>query len=228
MLKPFSLVDLFRIPQHGENLNGFVLRKDVKRCKSNTMTINTDWFKNLMADRRLSQRELAKKIGIDHSALSLALRGKRQMKMTEAADLARLLGVPVAEVMENAGIQSDTRTVPMRGFVDGHGEMHTEETDERVPSPNAMALGSFALQCRTASSPMDHMDGWILFVTKPVGHVPADAIGKFCLCRLKDGVHVIGQLKRGYKRGRYNIVSAGVQINDAELEWAAPITHIET
>jgi transcriptional regulator with XRE-family HTH domain len=192
------------------------------------MTINTDWFKSLMADRRISQRELAKKIGVDHSALSLAFRGKRNMKMAEAADIARLLGVPVAEVMENAGIQSDAKSVPLRGFVDGHGEMHSEESDERIPAPHAMALGSFAIQCRTSSSPLEYMDGWLLFVAKPVDHVSAEVVGKFCLCRLVDGVQVIGTLRRGYKRGRYNLINANSQMTDVDVQWAAPILYIET
>lgn len=220
--------DAFRIPQHGRKLNGGMLRSCVTRCKASTMSVNTHWFKSLMADRNVSQRELAKRIGIDHSALSLALRGKRQMKMVEAAGIARLLGVPVAEVMENAGIQADTRTVPLRGYVDGHSEMHTEESDERVPSPHAMPLGSFALQCRTASSPIDHMDGWMLFVQRPIDSIPADTIGRFCLCRLANGMQIVGTLRRGYKRGRFNIVTASSQFNDVELEWASPITHIET
>ena len=192
------------------------------------MAINTDWFKGLMADRRISQRELAKRLGVDHSALSLAFRGKRQMRMAEAADLARLLGVPVAEVMENAGIQADTMTVPLRGFVDGHGEAHIKEDEERVTSPHAMAVGSFALQCRTSSSPLEYMDGWMLFVTKPLDQIPTGAQGKFCLVKISDGVQVIGTLKRGYKRGRYNIINAGSQINDADVDWAAPILYIET
>lgn len=181
-----------------------------------------------MADRRISQRELAKRLGVDHSALSLAFRGKRQMKMTEAADLARLLGVPVSEVMENAGIQGDSSTVPMRGFVDGHGEMHTEESDERVASPHAMTSGSFAVQCRTSASPLEYMDGWMLFVTRPLDSIPNEALGKFCLIRLNDGVQVVGTLKRGYKRGRFNIISAGSQMNDVDVEWASPISYIET
>lgn len=218
----------FRLSQHGRKLNRGMLRSCVTRCNDDTMSINTHWFKSLMADRNVSQRELARRIGIDHSALSLALRGKREMKMAEAAGIARLLGVPVAEVMENAGITADTRTVPLRGYVDGHSEMHTEESEERIPSPHAMPVGSFALQCRTAASPIDHMDGWILFVQRPVDSIPAEAIGRFCLCRLVNGVQIVGTLRRGYKRGRFNIITAASQFNDVELEWASPVTYIET
>lgn len=193
------------------------------------MSINTDWFKGLMADRRISQRELAKKLGIDHSALSLTFRGKRNMKMTEAAELARLFGVPVAEVMENAGVHADTRTVPFRGWIDGHGELHLEPSNHRISSPQPMPLGSFAVQYRTNGTPLEHLDGWMCFVRTPQDGVPHECINKFCLTKLDEGVQMVGVVKRGYQRGRYNLVmSAAQQINDVVLEWAAPILYIET
>lgn len=220
---------VFRITQHGENLNTYLLRLHVSWCKDSTMAINTDWFKGLMADRRISQRELAKRLGVDHSALSLAFRGKRQMKMSEAADLARLLGVPVSEVMENAGIQAESKTVPFRGWIDSHNEFHSEDSETRIPSPTVMPVGSFAIQYRTSGTPMEHLDGWMMFVRAPREGVPPECFNKLCLVRLSEGVQMTGVVKRGYQKGRYNLVmNAAQQINDVQLDWAALITHIET
>lgn len=65
---------------------------------------NTRWFQNRIADVRLSQRRVAKHLGLDPAAVSLMIRGKRKMSAAEAAELARLLGVTVNEVMRHAGI----------------------------------------------------------------------------------------------------------------------------
>lgn len=65
---------------------------------------NTRWFQNRIADVRLSQRRVAKHLGLDPAAVSLMIRGKRKMSAAEAAELARLLGVTVNDVMHHAGI----------------------------------------------------------------------------------------------------------------------------
>lgn len=193
------------------------------------MSVNTKWFKGLMADMGISQRELAKRIGINHSALSLTLRGKRTMKMSEAAELARLLGRPVSEVMENCGIQADATTVPLRGWVDSHNELHQEPDTVRITTPVPLPVGSFAIQYRTSGTIMEHVDGWMMFVWAPSAGVPNEAIGKLCLVKVQDGMQMTGVVKRGYRRGAYNLImSAAQQLNDINIEWAAPIVFIET
>lgn len=61
--------------------------------------MDTNWFRDRLADRGLSQRALARIMGLDAAAVSLMLRGRRVMKLTEAAEIARLLGVPAEDVM---------------------------------------------------------------------------------------------------------------------------------
>lgn len=73
--------------------------------------IDTRWFKDRLADRRLSQRQLAKRMGLDPAAVSLMLRGMRKLSAAEAADLARQLGVSTDEVLARAG---STPTIPAR------------------------------------------------------------------------------------------------------------------
>ena len=52
--------------------------------------MDTNWFRDRLADRGLSQRALARHMGLDAAAVSLMLRGRRVMKLTEAAEIARL------------------------------------------------------------------------------------------------------------------------------------------
>lgn len=145
------------------------------------MSINTHWFQNRLADRRLSQRGLAKKLGLDPAAVSLMFRGKRRMQMHEAADVAHLLGVTMNEVLEHAGIRAPTnghptapqhldlleRSVPLVYWMDGEGELHTIEPGERVDITASLDEDVVACQCRTAMSPLQHMDRWLLFFAAP-------------------------------------------------------------
>lgn len=66
--------------------------------------VDTGWFQGRLADKRMSQRRLASLMGLDPGAVSLALRGKRKLKAGEVADIARLLGVDVADVMLHLGV----------------------------------------------------------------------------------------------------------------------------
>ena len=48
------------------------------------MPMQTEWFKQKLAERKLSQRQLAKLMGLDPAAVSLMLRGQRKMTNEEA------------------------------------------------------------------------------------------------------------------------------------------------
>lgn len=193
------------------------------------MTIDTKWFRERLAEAGLSQRQLAKKLGLDQSAVSLTFTGRRRMQFKEAADIARLMGLPVSDVLQHAGVPIDAGkpTVPMCSIYDGHGESHCIgiETAERIVPPQPMPEGSTAVQCRTAGSPIEHMDGWVLFCEPPTEKVP---LGQFCRVKIRNGIKVIGVVRKNYKKGRYNISGPCCSITDADIEWVQPITSIRT
>jgi transcriptional regulator with XRE-family HTH domain len=191
------------------------------------MPVNTRWFQDRLSDRGMSQRGLARALGLDAAAVSLMLRGKRQMKLTEAADIARLLGVPVDDVLASAGVRLDSggAEVPLDGYIDGAGEFHFERMGS-VPHPGAgIPVDVSAVQCRTAGSPLAHMDGWLLFghAKGPASGVPADAIGRMSWCRLKNGVIFLAAPTRSYHRGKWNLDGPAASSRDVELEWATPV-----
>jgi transcriptional regulator with XRE-family HTH domain len=66
-------------------------------------SIDTRWFQGRLMDRQISQRKLAKHLGLDPAAVSLMLRGKRKATAQEVAEIARTLGVGVDEVMARLG-----------------------------------------------------------------------------------------------------------------------------
>lgn len=152
------------------------------------------------------------------------------MQMTEAADIARLLGVPIDEVMRHAGIEAPgdeseitDLSVPLVYWIDGHCEMHALDAGERVKIAAALPDDVIAAQCRTAMSPMEHMDRWLLFFEAPkrTGIRP-DALGKYSVARLVGGMMTIGYLRPGYSAGKHAL-HRGTSITEAEVEWATPV-----
>ncbi len=156
------------------------------------------------------------------------------MQMHEAADVARLLGVSLDEVLAHAGIRpprtesefSDL-TVPLVHWMDGQGEMHAIEPGERIEIKSALPEDVIACQCRTAMSQIEHMDRWVLFFQAPLkAGVQPDAVGRFSVMRLQGGVMTAGHLRQGYKRGTY-AVHGPMNLMDATVEWATPVVLIQ-
>lgn len=202
---------------------------EVVTAEHSTMNIDAQWFKERLAERQMSQRQLAKKLGIDQSAISLTLAGKRRMQFKEAAEIARLIGSPVSEVLRHAGVpvEEGQQTVPFTGFLDGTGEIHCFEPEglDRIRTPHPMPEGSAVIQCRTSDSALSFMDGWLLF-RNPPNEVPV--LDQFSVIRIKNGIRTAGIVRRGYRTGRWNITGPAFQATDVELEWSAPITAIKT
>lgn len=72
----------------------------VCQCSGN---MNTLWFRNQLKDKHLSQRGLARLLDIDSAAVSLMLRGRRRMTMSEAHRISNILALPVTEIMLTDG-----------------------------------------------------------------------------------------------------------------------------
>lgn len=191
---------------------------------------DTRWFHDRMAERKISQRELARRIGIDPAGLSLTLRGKRTMRMHEAVDLARLLGVPLLELLVRSGVDHPMPPgdIAVTGWLDAHGEVHCEPDLGAIQRPHGLPTDTTAVQCRTAGSDLDYMDGWLLFVSRPVEPPTIDHLGRLCLVRLTGSVIYLAQLRRGYAPGRWNLAGPVAHATDVAVDWTAPVLNIRT
>ena len=188
--------------------------------------VNRRYFESLMQDKELSLRALARRMSMSHSQLSLAFSGSRRLKLEEASQLASIFGRPLHEIVENAGISvrsAEGRRVSVIGSVRGDGTvaLHTDGTVERTSAPQDMPEDSIAVQCRTAGSALDFMDGWIFFAPALAGIYPA-ILGRFALVRIKGGPTVVATVKRGYREGTHNL-SGPFQQESVTLEAATPV-----
>lgn len=98
---------------------------------------DTRWFRERLSDAQLSQRKLAQHLHLDPAAVSLMLRGKRKMSTKEATELAKLLRVPVQEVVLRAG---NTATVPV-----GHTVQFNPPEPDMLELPVPLEGGGAAL-----------------------------------------------------------------------------------
>lgn len=69
-----------------------------------TGPVDKAWFEDQLRNNEISARQLAKKMDLDPSALSLIFSGGRRLKNDEAAALALNLNVSLADVLSHAGV----------------------------------------------------------------------------------------------------------------------------
>jgi len=196
---------------------------------------NTSWFTAKLADKRLSQRQLARLMGIDASAVSLMLRGKRKMDVKEAGEVARLLGVHVDEVLRHAGVavpnaqvMPGAGRVPVTGWIDDEGVVHRGgvlgPTVVESP-PMADSSQGAALRFQTG----DVSDGWLAFY-RPSDGVSLEAVGRLCVVGTETGLEALRVVRRGYESGTWSLTPyRGVARQEsALLVSAAPVMWVRT
>jgi len=192
--------------------------------------INKAWFKEQLVRHKVSQRALAKRIGVDPAAISYMLSGTRRMSMDEAKAIADVLLVPVTEVMRQAGIEvlDDVRKVPIAGYI-GQGSVVTllpKGTHDSAIAPPDVPVGSFALQVRLVQTTFD---GWLYYVSGQQ-QAPEQVLDRLCIIALDDGRLLQGIVRRGYKRELYNVVlspDGEAVMENMKIAWAACVLWIQ-
>lgn len=191
------------------------------------MPINKRYFSDLMKDRKISLRETARRMDIWPAALSRSLDGKRKMQLPEAVQLARILSVPLAEVMLNAGIEQ-AQVAGRRCSIIGHVldgavvEPVPAGVIERISIPDGLADDVAAVQTHTSETAAGFADGWVTFIGPEVD--PSDCLGCYALVSIEDDGWVMGTIRRGYSPGTWNVFLSLRSQNDhrknVRITWA--------
>jgi plasmid maintenance system antidote protein VapI len=191
--------------------------------------MNTEWFRERLKDKHISQRGLAKLLEIDPAAASLMLRDKRKMTTHEAHQISQILGVQFNEIIRQAGIEvsDDVSRVSITSFMDEEGNVSllAPHTYDAVVGPADCPHGTYAVQVR---SPATVKDGWLLFVS-PTQSGPTENVDKLCSCATSEGKQLIGVIRRGYRRETHNLIlwPSNNIASDVKLVWSSTILWIK-
>lgn len=188
------------------------------------MPVNKRYFSDLMKDRKLSLREVARRMEVWPAALSRSLDDKRKMQMEEAVSLARILSVPLAEVLVNAGIEQAIVTARRCNII---GHVHEgavveplpDDVIERVAIPDGIADDVVAVQAHTSETPAAYADGWVTFLGPQMDAV--DCLGMYSLVAVEGNGWMLGTIRRGYSPGTFNVFKPmREQLKNVRIEWA--------
>jgi transcriptional regulator with XRE-family HTH domain len=194
--------------------------------------VNKQWFLAAFEAMKISQNQMADKLGIDRSAMSRTLDGKRRAKRAEIVKLAALLGVPEKEVAYNFGELSTTEaeemvTANITDFATG-GSMRVVATKTDIPILVPPTISAKACRVIQVKNPNGFMDGVKLFYY-PTKKVAPGAVGDLCVIQRKgEAEFYLRQVSRGSGVGRYDLENKFSPIGervetDVLLQSAAPI-----
>ena len=178
--------------------------KAVKHPLSIQGEIDTTWFRNLLADCKITQRKLADTLNRHPAAVTLLLRGKRRMLPKDASAIAELTGAPLMEVMRRAGvpIPTDPGSLPVDLEADDQGTVKKSRRVLRTPAAPGMTSRASVVRWNGLGAE----SGWLLYFDAPGAGVPPEAIGRVCLVTVKGmpGQYV-RVVRNGYGAGKFNL-----------------------
>lgn len=200
-------------------------------------TVDTQWFKDRLADKDLSQRGYGKLVGMEPGAVTRMLSGFRGMTPDDAVAFASITGTHLDEVLRRAGVEPPPQdakgTVPVVGVVNDQGIIESKgvTAPKRVTRPPECPAEAVALRYRAPESASAMMDGW-LFYYAGAERVPPEAIGRVCVLQLANkGPAMLGTLRRGYAAGTYSVrpwALGGEVLENVLVERASPVLWIKT
>lgn len=121
----------------------------------------------------------------------------------------------------------DSETVPLVGYVGAGAETHlfaeSQGPFDEVPAPHNASSSTVAVEVR-GESLGSFFDRWLVFYDDIRRPVTADLVGKLCVLGLTDGRILVKKLKRGQRRGRFDLLSnVEPPIYDVMIDWAARV-----
>src|SRR5262245_45951243 len=122
--------------------------------------MDVNWFHEALARVGASQADLARHLRLAPSAISRMIKGERQMKLLEAAQIAQFLGQSPEEVMRYAGATPEpgpAPTTPRRGRPPGSGTGVAARPRAAEPIPiRSAARGGSGQQMFLADGPIGY------------------------------------------------------------------------
>lgn len=204
-----------------------------------TKNVDKDWFLQKLREKRSSVRKLAKHLEIDPSAVSRALSGQRKIRIDEATNIAKFLGVTVSEVLNHTGvydsINKEKRNILLAAEINKNGQIVNIPNPKPLSSPfitRAHAAISWAdnheiiaAQIRASDGPLVMFDDAIVLF-RPSEQIELDAIGFLAICRSRRDEQIMARIERARKTGEALIIRIDGKADEVTLETATPVLAI--
>lgn len=195
--------------------------------------INARWFVARIESMGLSQRKFAEKVHLHHVLVHRLLHGNREFSLEEATAFSRVLGVPLDEIILQAGIRGFAEgagskdTLTITGWIDGELVVHWEAPrgTKIAPRPESSAKGVQVIRFQTGGTKLDAFDGALAYFQHNA-KLNGECLGRQCVVSLKGGEEwLLCVVRRGYQGGTYNLekLNGELLMENAIVDSASPL-----
>lgn len=178
-------------------------------------------LKALRNSAKMTQQQAADAMGLSKGGYVKVEDGDRRLTADYISRAARAFGVREADVIEGA-----PRVVPVVGYVGAGAEAFFDLGQgpfDEVEAPEGATDDTVAVEIR-GTSLGELFDRWLIFYDQRREPVTSDLVGKLCVIGLDDQRVLVKKLKRGQRRGKYDLISnTEPPIYDATVVWAARV-----
>lgn len=155
----------------------------------------------------------------------------REVPRDAAIRYARFFQVSLEWLLTGAGHPGRGTKIAVVCYVGAGAEVHPINDYPRGQGLEKVDPPQGVTECVAAIIRGDSMhplrDGWLIFWHRDQDGVPEECIGKLCVVQIKDGPMLVKDLRRGSRKGRYNLESwNAAPREDVRLEWAAQVIDI--
>lgn len=195
---------------------------------------NKRWFQNKLEERDLTYRSLAAMMDMNGPDVSRIINGQRNIRADEATRLAKILRVPVEDILKRATAtspisryeKSDVKRSPyvaVVGYVDESGAVKKGGTataaERRVTRPSRAGDDTVALRLLD----MGPLNGWLLYYA-PLTYVHDKAVGSMCVVETEDGRKLLRHVQSSGRAKQFKLLDFTCNKEELiELKTAAPI-----
>lgn len=202
-----------------------------KSSKQTSANVDITWFQTRLAAKGFSQRSMASKLGLDPSAMSLIIHGKRRLGLEESIELSKHLDVRHEELLSRFGVELGDDTTPgmlkVKGTVTGENlsvEWNIVKGAKNVSNPFHDKNIS-VVRVQATGTRFDGLHGALIFYRESK-IVDPEAVGKPNLVRIKGKKDdLLRVVRRGSASGLFDLValSGDVMEEDQRLERTSPV-----
>lgn len=183
-------------------------------------------------------KPLSEAAGMGETAVKDLFRYASSPKVSTAYALATALGRSVDDLIA-LGLQTiplstkHLRAIPIVGHVGAGAEVDLVDVFEkgdghyRIACPPQLSpKGMVAVEVVGDSMAPVYLPGTILFYTRATIGVPAEAVGRICVCEDQENRAWVKQVRTGRQEGTFTLVSMNPDYDHrhgVRLNWAAPV-----
>lgn len=172
--------------------------------------VDTDWFKQTIRAKGLTQRQLAAALGKDAGNLTRVLRGERQISLNDAVTLSTFLGTEIGEVARRLGYEYHGARSVIAGAIKADGAVTSicPRTGQTVPA--AVLARVKVYMCEAPTGTLSTFNGAAFHVLDTAGGnpFPPDAFGRLAVVEAAgEVVPLLGTLDKSGARGAVDLVS---------------------